>query len=476
MENFFLSLLYIIEANIVLFVCQALTILVVLKLIVDKKSASNILAWLLAILFIPYIAIPFFFVFQRKDKRSFWQKETMDISQPSIQEICLTREHKCQNLPMDTINVFSSMGLPTLTGKNSFEIFTDGVKSFRAFIEAIELAEKNIYIQTYVFKNDTTSKLVINALEKKAAKGVEVKMMIDSLGSLYVYRHNKKIFRNLRKLGAEVVFFMPVLTNPLRNYINYRNHRKIYIFDNKTVFSGGMNIGDEYMSPMEHEGMWDDLLFKIQGESLLYFLKVFCSDWHFATNQELDFEVSKETTQEGFVQVIPSGPDLQEDQLYSGLITAINSAKNKLWIITPYLIPSAELYHSIVLARKRGVEVKIITPKESNHKIVDRARASYIRDFLKFDIDIHFTKNMVHAKAVLIDNNLAMLGSVNLDNRSLFLNYEIATFIYSQNHLEQLYDWANKILKDSTKDTNHMTTKRTSLLIESFMKILTPLM
>ncbi|BCD91038.1 cardiolipin synthase [Francisella halioticida] len=476
MENFFLSLLYIVEANIVLFICQALTILVVLKLIVDKKSASNILAWLLAILFIPYVAIPFFFIFQRKDKRSFWQKETMDISQPTLQKTCLTKEHKCQDLPMDTINVFSSMDLPTLRGKNSFEIYTDGVKAFQAFIEAINSAKNNIYIQTYVFKNDTTSKLVINALEKKAAEGVEVKMMVDSLGSLYVYRHNKKIFKNLRKLGAEVVFFMPVLTNPLRNYINYRNHRKIYIFDNKIVFSGGMNIGDEYMSPIEHEGMWDDLLFKIQGESLLYFLKVFCSDWYFATNQELDFKVNNNISQEGFVQVIPSGPDLQEDPLYSGLITAINSAKNKLWIITPYLVPSAELYHSIVLAKKRGVEVKIITPKKSNHKIVDRARASYIRDFLKFNIAIHFTKNMVHAKAVLIDNNLAMLGSVNLDNRSLFLNYEIATFIYSQDHVQKLYSWVDKILADSSKDTDHMTTKRTSLLIESFMKILTPLM
>lgn len=100
-------------------------------------------------------------------------------------------------------------------------------------------------------------------------------MMIDSLGSFYVYRHNRKIFKKLRDLGAKVVFFMPVISNPLRNYINYRNHRKIYIFDNHTIFSGGMNIGDEYMSPIEHQGMWDDLLFKIQGESLIYFLKVF---------------------------------------------------------------------------------------------------------------------------------------------------------------------------------------------------------
>lgn len=476
MENFLLHLLYILEANIILFVCQAFTILIVLKLIVDKKSASNIIAWLLAILFIPYMAIPFFFIFQRKDKRSFWQKENMDISESSLQSFCINDSDSCKNLPIETINVFTNMDLPTLTSKNSFEMYTNGVKSFEAFMEAIKAAKKNIYIQTYVFKNDTTSKLVINALEKKAAEGVEVKMMIDSLGSFYIYRHNRKIFKNLRKLGAQVVFFMPVISNPLRNYINYRNHRKIYIFDNQTVFSGGMNIGDEYMSPIEHEGMWDDILFKIQGDSLAYFLKVFCSDWHFATSEELEFKIENTISQEGFVQVIPSGPDLQEDQLYSGLITAINSAKEKLWIITPYLIPSAELYHSIILAKKKGIDVRIITPKKSNHQLADRARASYIRDFLANDIDVHFTKNMIHAKAVLIDNNIAMLGSVNLDNRSLFLNYEIATFLYSKNDVEKIYQWADKILADSTQSTQHMTTSRGSLIAESILKILTPLM
>ena len=476
MENFLLSLLYILEANIVLFVCQALTIFIVLKLIVDKKSASNILAWLLAILFIPYIAIPFFFIFQRKDKRSFWQKETMNISQPSLELFCLDKSDNCKNLPIETISVFTNMDLPTLTSKNTFEMYTDGVKSFQAFIQAIESAKQNIYIQTYVFKNDTTSKLVINALEKKAAEGIEIKMMIDSLGSFYVYRHNKKIFRKLRNLGAKIVFFMPVISNPLRNYINYRNHRKIYIFDNKIVFSGGMNIGDEYMSPIEHEGMWDDILFKIQGESLIYFLKVFCSDWHFATNEELEFKVENIISEESFVQVIPSGPDLKEDQLYSGLITAINSAKEKLWIITPYLIPSVELYHSIILAKKKGIDVKIITPKKSNHQLADRARASYIRDFLANNIDVHFTKNMIHAKAVLIDNNVAMLGSVNLDIRSLFLNYEIATFLYSKNDVTKMYEWADKILADSTQNTQHMSSNRGSLIAESILKILTPLM
>lgn len=272
-------------------------------------------------------------------------------------------QNSCQDLPVSVIRTFSNLELSTLTMKNSFDIYTDGTKSFEVFIEAIKSAKHSIYIQTYIIKNDTTSKLVIRALEQKAAEGVEVKMMIDSLGSFYIYLHNRKIFKNLRKLGAQVVFFMPVISNPLRNYINYRNHRKIYIFDNQTVFSGGMNIGDEYMSPIEHEGMWDDILFKIQGDSLAYFLKVFCSDWHFATNEELEFKIENTISQEDFVQVIPSGPDLQEDQLYSGLITAINSAKEKLWIITPYLIPSAELYHSIILAKKKGIDVKIITPK-----------------------------------------------------------------------------------------------------------------
>ncbi len=475
MESFIIHLTYVLEANIVLFICQFFTILIVLKLIVDKKSASNILAWLLAILFIPYIAIPFFVIFQRKDRRIFWQKVEMNIRRPSVEKSC-EEYYNYKNLPKNLLNVFSNLEIPSFTAKNSMDIYTDGVESYNAFIDAIQSAKHNIYIQTYVFKNDTTSKLLISALEKKASEGVEIKLLIDSLGSFYVYRNNKRIFNTLRKLGARVVFFMPIISNPLRNYINFRNHRKIYIIDNYTVFSGGMNIGDEYMSPIEHDGMWEDLLFKIKGESVGYYLKVFCSDWRFATKEELDFKTTNDVDEEVFVQVVPSGPDMQTNPLYSGLITAINSAKTKLWILTPYLIPSADLFQSIILAKLRGVDVVVITPKNSNHKIVDMARNNYIRELLANDVDIYFTKNMMHAKAVLIDDNIAMLGSVNLDNRSLFLNYEIATFVYSTTQVAKLYQWAEGIIKDSDKDTSHMTEKKSSLFVESIIKILTPLM
>jgi cardiolipin synthase len=476
MDNFLSGLIYVLEANTILFICQVFTIFVVLKLIVDKKSASSIIAWILAILFVPYVAIPFFFIFQRKDKRRFRQKKTMSINgSSSFEKVCLNTNH-CQELPMNVITTFSNLELPTLTMHNSFEIYTDGVRSFEAFMQAINLATKSIYIQTYILKNDTTSKLVINALEKKAAEGVDIKMMIDSLGSLYVYFHNKRIFRNLRSLGAEIAFFMPILTNPLRNYINYRNHRKIFIFDNSLAMSGGINIGDEYMSAMYHDGMWSDLLFSLEGESVEHFLKVFRSDWHFATNQELDFKVENIISKKCFTQVVPSGPDMHRNQLYSGLLTAINSAQKRLWIITPYLIPSLDLLQSITLAKCRGVDVKVITPKNSDHKIINRARSSYIRDLLAHNVEVHFTKKMIHAKAILIDSNIAILGSINLDNRSLFLNYEIATFIYTPSEVEKLYLWAENILNDASQNSSHLPTKRSSLIIESIMKILTPLM
>ncbi|OIN83461.1 cardiolipin synthase [Francisella sp. TX07-6608] len=475
MEKFLSSLIYILEANTILFICQIFTIFIVLKLIVDKRSASNILAWILAILFIPYFAIPFFFIFQRKDKRKLWQKGTMSIEPEPIATTSLSEsEHK--GLPINVIKSFINLELPTLTQKNTFEIYTNGTDSFKAFIQAIESAKQSIYIQTYIIKNDIASKLVISALEKKAAESIEIKMMIDSLGSFYVYRHNKRIFKNLRKLGAKVVFFMPVISNPMRNYINYRNHRKIFIFDNKIAFSGGMNIGDEYMSPTAHDGMWGDLLFKIQGQSLVYFLKIFCSDWHFATSEELNPKIENTIQEECFTQVVPSGPDMQKNQLYSGLITAINSAQKRLWIITPYLIPSLDLLQAILLAKCRGIDVKVITPKNSDHKIINRARSSYIRDLLECNIDVYFTKNMLHAKAVLVDSNIAILGSVNLDNRSLFLNYEVATFIYTRKQVDKLYQWAENIIKDSDRDASHLPTKRSSLIVESIMKILTPLM
>ncbi|APC91542.1 MULTISPECIES: cardiolipin synthase [Francisella] len=476
MEKFSSNLIYIIEANAILFICQVFTIFIVLKLIVDKRSASNIIAWVLAILFIPYIAIPFFFIFQRKDKRKFWQKSTMNIQ--GLQPLAKAAINKStyKDLPINVIKTFTNLELPTLTQKNTFEIYTSGTESFKAFIQAIKSAKTSIYIQTYIIKNDTTSKLVINALEKKAAEGLTIKIMIDSLGSFYVYRHNKRIFRNLRKLGAKVVFFMPVISNPLRNYINYRNHRKIFIFDNKIVFSGGVNIGDEYMSPIAYDGMWSDLLFKIEGQSLVYFLKIFYSDWHFATSEELNLKIENTIQDECFTQVVPSGPDMQKNQLYAGLIAAINSAQKRLWIITPYLIPSLDLLQAILLAKYRGIDVKVITPKNSDHKIINRARSSYIRDLLECNIEVYFTKNMLHAKAILIDSNIAILGSINLDNRSLFLNYELATFIYTSKQVEKLYKWAEKLIKDSDRDASHLPTKRSSLIVESIMKVLTPLM
>ncbi|MED7788826.1 cardiolipin synthase [Francisella sp. 19X1-34] len=476
MDNFLSGLIYILEANSILFICQIFTIFIVLKLIVDKKSASNIIAWLLAILFVPYVAIPFFFIFQRKGKRRFWQKKTMSINGSSYFDEIHFKSSYSKDLPINVIKTFLNFKLPTLSIYNSFEIYTDGVQSFEAFIQAINSATKSIYIQTYIFKNDTTSKLVLNALEKKASQGVEIKVLIDSLGSLYVYLHNKRIFRNLRALGAEVAFFMPILTNPLRNYINYRNHRKIFIFDNRLAMSGGINIGDEYMSPMYHDGMWCDLLFSLQGESILHFLKIFYSDWNFATNQELDYVLKNDVNEKCFTQVVPSGPDRHKNELYAGLITAINSAQEKLWIITPYLIPSLDLLQAITLAKYRGVDVKVITPKHSDHKIINRARSSYIRDLLAHNVQVHFTEKMIHAKAILVDSNIAILGSINLDNRSLFLNYEIATFIYTPNEVKKLYLWAENILKNASQNSSHLPTKRSSLIIESIMKILTPLM
>lgn len=171
MEKFLSSLIYIyiLEANTILFICQIFTIFIVLKLIVDKRSASNILAWILAILFIPYFAIPFFFIFQRKDKRKLWQKGAMSIEPEPIANTSLSEsEHK--GLPINVIKNFINLELPTLTQKNTFEIYTNGTDSFKAFIQAIESAKQSIYIQTYIIKNDITSKLVISALEKKLLK------------------------------------------------------------------------------------------------------------------------------------------------------------------------------------------------------------------------------------------------------------------------------------------------------------------
>jgi cardiolipin synthase len=273
---------------------------------------------------------------------------------------------------------------------------------------------------------------------------------------------------------VEVEFFMPIFQMPFRNYINLRNHRKIYIFDNEKVLSGGANLSDEYIGPVFSKKRWEDIMFLIEGSSVEQYFEIFASDWFYASDKRLKFAKKRQEPQgDIYLQVVPSGPDTEKDALYEALLLAIYGAKEKIYIITPYFIPNNSLIEALIIAHHKGVDVRLITPKEANHTIVNLVRSSYMRELEEAGIKIHlYNGAMLHAKAILFDGKSVVLGSVNFDNRSLFLNYEVAAFVYSPKVIEEIETWADKLIANSSFGTKNVSDLRR--VFENLMRIMAP--
>ena len=463
-----MNIFKLIELHTFLVICEVLILVVVIRMVTEKQKPTSMMAWLLAIILLPYVAVPFYFIFGIRKRQHKHHKSELSLRKINHTEIINSH-------PIGT--VLTNQNIPPPTTNNCFKLYLDGIYAYEALIEHIYSSQKNIYISTYVFQNDHVTKKLLYALTKKAMEGVTVKILIDSLGSYRVY-FNQNIFKSLRKAGGKVCFFMPIIQMPFRNYINFRNHRKIYLFDNHTVFTGGMNLGDEYMGPTPCEKRWNDILFKIKGHAVCHFHNIFISDWEYSAKEKIKNMTEiclKMYYGKNLVQVAPSGPDIPNDVLYESLIAGIYDAQTRIWIITPYFVPSDSLLEALRIAHYRGVDVKLITPKVSNHLIADLARSNFIRQLKKIGIDIVlFNKKMIHAKAVLFDTKAVMLGSVNLDNRSLFLNYEIVTYAYEVTIIKQIELWMTKFFKDADSRLPNPTKARK--LGESIVKVLSPLL
>ncbi|MCH2162202.1 MAG: phospholipase D-like domain-containing protein, partial [Phycisphaerales bacterium] len=244
-----------------------------------------------------------------------------------------------------------------------------------------------------------------------------------------------------------------------RGHTNLRNHRKIAIADARRVFAGGTNIASEYLGPTPKADRWKDLSFVLEGPAVTHYCEIFCSDWAYAADENLD--QSYVVPPEGIVkagndhvQVVPSGPDLQHDVLYDAIIQAIFNAKRRVRCVTPYFIPDDTLMRALELAARRGVEVDIITPLKSNHGVANVARGPYLRDLEKAGANILlYEPGMVHAKITLVDDNMAMIGSTNLDQRSLFLNYEISAIAWNGDVIARTSEWVDALAGKSLRGT-----------------------
>jgi cardiolipin synthase A/B len=410
-------------------------------MVYQRREPPSMIAWLLAIILLPYVAVPLYFIFRsRKLKRR--EKTVLRLAKRG--EI---PDHDATRIDM----VLRNNGIAGATLGNRFYFYTDGVKAYNILMDQITSARHTILISTYVLQSDTVGKNILNALTFKASQGVQVRLLIDCIGSLPLYIFQCPL-HELKKAGGQVAFYMPLLTRPFQNYINLRNHRKVFIFDDHTVLSGGMNISREYMGPSPCERRWEDILFFLQGPAVFHYREIFTEDWNHSASQKLAMpDFMPVPIGDATIQVVPSGPDIQSDALYEALLSAVFSAQERIWIVTPYFVPDKSLMQALVIAGHRGVDVKLITPASSNHLIADLSRSGFMRDLSAKGVDVClYQKGMIHAKAILYDRRGVIMGSANFDQRSLFLNYEVVSFAYSRPIIDQCEAWMTGLLADCT--------------------------
>lgn len=443
---------------------SVLVIIVALNILRQKRTPAGTVAWLFTIFFIPYLGIFLYFIFGgRKTKRIANQKSNIQLDETNI-------------IPIEKTNDFDKLlrfyKIPGATEGNKIHLCATGEDAFNQLILSIATAQKSIFLLTFILAEDEIGEEIVNRLAERARAGVKVFVLLDGLGSM----HTKAEFlKPVCDAGGKFAVFNPVYKSPFHGRANLRNHRKMLIIDEQKVMAGGTNIALEYIGPTPREDRWKDLSFTLAGPAVHHYSAVFVSDWEYATGEKISLTKNLfENIGDSVVQIAPSGPDVPGDPIYDLILTSAFSARKNLWIVTPYFVPDENLALALTLAVHRGVDVRIIVPEKSNHRLTDFARGTYLREIQNAGGKIYLYNKMVHAKAMTVDDDFAMIGSANMDLRSLFLNYEISMLTYSYADVAKTKKWIESLMKNSKSGVKKISEFRNTL--EGVVRIIAPLL
>jgi len=416
------------------------------RLLSMKKQPTNTVAWLLAILLIPWVGVPMFLLFGgRKLSRLAVRKGHMNPRLPNFHSPHSTAAQS----PTAQMIYRAGMGAPV--GGNRIRFLTTGEQAFAQLEQQIRQARHSIHITTFILARDDTGRRLVRLLAQRAREGIRVRLLLDSVGSLF---SSHGFCNPIRLAGGEVRRFMPVLPFTAgRSSANLRNHRKIAVFDQHTAIVGGHNIAREYMGPNHYRRRWRDFGALIQGPGATMLNEVFLADWAFASGETLNSlhneSIPEALRSEGEAEmhVVASGPDVPGDTLYEAIISMVQEAERSIWIVTPYFIPDEVLLRSLMVKARAGCEVVIIIPARSNHPITDFARRHYLQELKRAGAHIRlFGPGMLHSKGMIVDDRIGLMGSANFDQRSLFVNFEVGVLLYSQAEVLAMKSWAAELL------------------------------
>lgn len=415
------------------------------RIILERRHPSATLAWMLSIALLPLIGVPLYYLIGvRRIRRHIRAK----IAAASSLSSPLDHRLRPEDLPTPSAGqcgkVLKAAGSPPPVAGNRVTFLSGGDEAYDAVLRLIGRAGDHIHAQFFILDADVIGKRFVQALAARAREGVRVRLLLDAVGS---WRALRRVVRPLRAAGGEVAEFLPAVPLQRRWSSHLRNHRKLLIADGRWAFTGGMNIGKRYMGPRIAKGQWKDVSVLIDGPALYDLQATFLDDWAFATDEtepagELFPALPRH---EGglpspcTLQIAASGPDRTAHPIYQGVFTAFTSARRRLWIETPYFVPDEGISAALKNAALRGVDVRVIVPASSDLRIVSLAGRSYFDELMASGIRIfQYRPTNLHSKLLLIDDDIGVVGSPNVDIRSFFLNFELGVFFYERPQLGAL--------------------------------------
>lgn len=436
----------------------------------ERREAESAWAWLLVLSFMPVLGFVLYVLLGRERIRRLRLFEWEDLNKLGLKAQLREQTGTIRKgtFPFrspeaeryrDLVLMHLTNNQSLLTENNKVQIFTDGKKKFDQLFRDIEGARDYIHIQYYIIKNDRLGRRLMALLTEKAKQGVTVRLLYDELGSRKL---TNRFFREFRAAGGQAEAFFPShirISRLINLRINYRNHRKLVIIDGVTGYVGGFNVGDEYLGLHPRFGYWRDTHLRIQGEAVYALQTRFILDWNQASDRhDIAYtpNLYPKPEKEGHtgIQVVTSGPVSRAEHIKNGFLKMIASAQKSIHIQTPYFIPDSSILDTLHIAAASGVEVNIMIPDKPDHPFVYWATMYHVGEMLRAGANVYLYRNgFLHAKTIVIDGQIASVGTANMDNRSFRLNFEVNAFLYDGAIARKLLDTFREDVKVSERLT-----------------------
>lgn len=423
------------------------SVIVTTWIILQRRSPVSTLAWIILLNFLPVIGLAVYAYFgpQRVTRQRLkrWHSRAALMSQRDLQTLRADRPEPPLWAQRHSRLIETTCGLPACSAYG-VELLASGAAKLDVLLREIAQARHHIHLEYYIFDPDQTGAVVLTALAARAREGIAVRLLVDAIGSRRLLaRRHRRLLAPLLQAGGELAVFHRARLDLLRPLVNLRTHRKIVVIDGRVGLVGGINVTDEENERVRPRDAYRDTHLLLRGSAVRWLQYVFLQDWHYASGRQPahDGTMLPEGEPVGHVpvQIVASGPDSDGEAIHRAMIDALGLAQERIWLSTPYFVPTEPAWSALTNAALRGVQVKLIVPELSDSRIVSAAARSYYRELQQAGVLIfEYRGRMFHPKTLVVDSTYSMVGSANFDNRSFRLNFEVAAVLFDRDLNQQL--------------------------------------